>query len=127
MSLHGALDRVGEDRVAGFDVDPVVAAAAVDPDALSHGRADGDCVVAVQGVDDDGLEIALGRQQRVKAAGSSYCSVAGSKSDGCGFQTRLPSGLRASKSSCDLGGEREVAVVVRQPRDQVMPRQHPAR
>ena len=41
----------------------VVTRASVDPDALGDGGADGDGVIAVERVDDDGLEIAFGWQE----------------------------------------------------------------
>ena len=57
------LGGIRQDGRARGDLDTVVASAGIDPDRLLHGRADVDHVVTVQGVDDDGDEIAFLRQQ----------------------------------------------------------------
>ena len=54
---------VDENGATGLDLHPVVTLAGVDPYRLEHRRADGDPVIAIQCVDDDGHEVALGRQR----------------------------------------------------------------
>ena len=95
---------VGQDRLAGNVLHAVIAGARVGPDALGHGRSDGDLVVALQGVDDDRQEIVFRGQQAADIRSPKRISVR----------------VRRGKIQPHLSVERIVAVVVGQSRDQMM-------
>ena len=54
---------VREERLAGNDLDEVVARSGIHPDGLLHGRANGDPIVPPKRIDNYDAEIALGRQE----------------------------------------------------------------
>ena len=64
-----AIGAVDEDRIAGIDGDLVVAVTGVDPDGLLHRRTDRDRVVAAHRIDQDDIVVAFAGQQLVREVG----------------------------------------------------------
>ena len=132
------LGLVGQDGVAREERHRVVAVPGVHPHRLLHGRADGDDVVAAERIDDDGDEIALRRQQiglhllllilerrraelvALRRAGAGLFAQRGEVGVAVHrVPDRVARAVGGVEIELHLGGEGEVAVVVREPGDQV--------
>ena len=142
VARRRAFRSINEDRIAAANLDAIVAVARVDPDRLLHRRPDGDLVVAIQRVDQDDLELSLRWQQRTvqrQRRGLQRLQHGGRSGDVAALHHRLqvievqrferiPNRVAVLVGRVDvefdLRREREVAVVVRQPRDEMMIGQH---
>ena len=133
-----ALALVGQDGVAGGEQHRVVARPGVHPNRLLHGGPDVDLIVAVERINDDRDEVALRRQQAglhllllilgrrraelVAARGPRRGLIAQGAEVGV-IILRVPDGLARTVGGVEVQlhrcGEGEVAVVVREPRDEV--------
>ena len=128
---------VGQDGVARDDLDPVVSRPGIDPGGPLNRRSYRHLVIPVQGVDQDDQEITFGWQQLVKfhflyrgrpLVGICSLLFGNVCSDLEPFVAEADVGrvpdefvifVAGVEIEPDLGIEREVAVVVGQPRDQV--------